>query len=341
MKRKTVCPNCTSSFLVPEQYEGKKAKCAKCNQSFVVAFPNESINAPAWPSDELVEQITPEIRPSSLSNPLALTPPQVRTQIIDVPAQKPAIEKLKKYGPIIATLLVGFFLGREHVKYQMRSAMSDVASAFEKAINDTASEATVRQKNSELPNEDSISMNLQASQPATIAPDSTLLSAEPVVASQPPLATQQTILDIGQPHSTDRFSIALTSASIEKAKISGLMNDISLGKDADLILQFSITNTNDRRILRFDEGNQFMPSHFRLRDDVDNVIRGVDYGFGNKVVGALTGNEDITPGMTVNHIELFSVPPPKTEFLILSVDLECVGGEGLIEYRIPVNQIRR
>ncbi len=38
MKLKFECPNCASSFNVPEEYAGKRAKCAKCNQSFVVAF---------------------------------------------------------------------------------------------------------------------------------------------------------------------------------------------------------------------------------------------------------------------------------------------------------------
>ena len=80
--------------------------------------------------------------------------------------------------------------------------------------------------------------------------------------------------------------------------------------------------------------------HFLLKDDVDNVIRGVSYGFGNTLVGALTGTEDISLGQQSTHILVFSVPPKKTKHLILLVKLESFGGEGIAKFKIPVEQIR-
>lgn len=120
-----------------------------------------------------------------------------------------------------------------------------------------------------------------------------------------------------------------------------MMGEIGTGENPDLILSFAFANTDDRRILRFREGNQFLAGHFQLRDDVDNVIRGINYGIASKPVGALTGSEDIAPGSTATHIELFSIPPPKTEFLVLTVNLACLSGDGEIEFKIPASSIAR
>jgi hypothetical protein len=40
-------------------------------------------------------------------------------------------------------------------------------------------------------------------------------------------------------------------------------------------------------------------------------------------------------------VEFFSVPPPKTQFLILTIDLACLGGEGEVEFKIAANSIRQ
>lgn len=148
-------------------------------------------------------------------------------------------------------------------------------------------------------------------------------------------------LTIGQPHKTDQFTFTLDGAKIATTQLKTAMGGTSEGKNPDLILSFTITNLDDRRILRFREGNQFLAGHFKLKDDVDNVIRGVDYGIMSKPIGALTGTEDIQPGATATHIEIFSVPPPKTEFLILSVDMACVGGDGKVEFKIPASSITK
>ena len=130
-------------------------------------------------------------------------------------------------------------------------------------------------------------------------------------------------------------------ARIEAPVLKDIMGKDAKGKDPVLILSFDFWNTDDRRILRFKEDNPFLGSHFKLRDDVDNVIRGVSYGIGSKPKGALTSSDDIEPGKSASHIEFFSVPPPKTQFLILTIDLECLGGEGEVEFKIPANAIQQ
>ena len=78
-----------------------------------------------------------------------------------------------------------------------------------------------------------------------------------------------------------------------------------------------------------------------MNDDVDNVIRGVDYGFSTSVVGALKQPHDIQPGESATHVKVFSLPPPKTRSLTLSIDLACLGQEGSVEYQIPMEQVQK
>ncbi len=196
--------------------------------------------------------------------------------------------------PAIVTLILGYFIGQEHLKYQMRSAIGDIANAF-----------------------------------------TGLRKGNPPGESTPVLLTQ---LMIGQTHRTKQFSLTLNKAKIETAKIKDMMGKIRTGKNPDLILSFTIANTDARKILRPHLANQFMKC-FSLRDDVGNEIRGVNYGITSEPVGALTGSEDIEPGSSATHIEIFSIPPPKTEFLILTVDLACFEGEGKIEFKIPTTSI--
>ncbi len=208
----------------------------------------------------------------------------------------------------IATLILGYFIGREHLKYQMRSTLSEVAEAFSEGFG----------------SDDSTSATLERHPSATEAVDEPLPQ-----------------LLIGKTHQADGFAITLKDAKIAVSKVKDLMGDIRTSKTPDLAFSFTFANTDERRILRFREGNPFMKGHFRLRDDVDNVIRGVNYGITANPVGSLTGSEDIAPGTYASHIELFAVPPPKTEFLILTINLACLGGDGEIEYKIPASSIAR
>jgi hypothetical protein len=137
------------------------------------------------------------------------------------------------------------------------------------------------------------------------------------------------------------FTIAVKDTSIEAPELKDLMGKDTNGKDPVLILSFDFLNTDDRRILRFREDNPFLGSHFRLRDDVDNVIRGVSYRIGSKPKCAMTSSDDIEPVTSASHVEFFSVPQPKNQFLILAIDLACLCGEGEVDFKIAANSIRQ
>ncbi len=312
MKAPVACPNCDSSFRVPRDKEGKRATCPKCKQPFVITFHDQSSPADSFPAFQ-----TPPPAVSTTPTP-SVTPPAVDA-IQPTPIPKRSSKKtiaLPQWAiialPAITTLILGYFIGREHLKYQMRSALSDVASAFSEGFKEAASSDS------------------SASASTTSTFDSVETPNEPLPQ-----------LPIGQTHKGDGFAITLTGAKIEKPKVKDMMGDVGMAKNPDLVLSFRFANIDDRKILRFRKGNQFMAGHFRLRDDVDNVIRGIDYGFGNEPVGALTGSEDIAPGESASHVELFSVPPPKTEHLILTVNTACIGGDGEIEFKIPASSIAK
>ena len=316
MKESISCPNCGTSFNVARENEGKRAKCAKCQQSFTIKFPEsqpefagfpDPISEPVVPSPSFAESISPPAIPKA--KPVAPKPATPKS--ITIP--KWAIMA----APAVVTLIAGYFIGREHVKYEIRSTFANAAEAFSKGLG-----------NGPLGSKKS-----GGSQSGTSSGKASSTEA-------PPPIEKPRQFNLGESLQEKGFTIALKDARIEAPELKDLMGKDAKGKDPVLILSFDFWNTDDRRILRFKEDNPFLGSHFKLRDDVDNVIRGVSYGIGSKPKGALTSSDDIEPGKSASHIEFFSVPPPKTQFLILSIDLACLGGEGEVEFKIPANAIR-
>lgn len=317
MKESISCPNCGTSFNVARENEGKRAKCAKCQQSFMIKFPEsqpefagfpDPINEPAVPSPTFNESISPPAIPKAKT----VVPKPAASKSVTIP--KWAIMA----APAVITLIAGYFIGREHVKYEIRSTFANAAEAFSKGLGNGPFGAS----------------KSGGSKSGTSSGKASSTEA-------PPPIEKPRQFNLGESLQEKGFTIALKDARIEAPELKDLMGKDAKGKDPVLILSFDFLNTDDRRILRFKEDNPFLGSHFKLRDDVDNVIRGVSYGIGSKPKGALTSSDDIAPGATASHVEFFSVPPPKTKFLILTIDLECLGGEGEVEFTIPANSIRQ
>lgn len=299
MKSPIGCPGCGSSFAVGREAEGKNAKCPKCGQRFVVSFSTlapstADIDSPPVPAlDESAGEIE------------AIPAPKVKAKRRKgKQTNSPLPQWLLISLPAVATLVVGYFLGREHVKYELRSALSGIAKPFAELglANDADKEAG---------------------------------------AVSPP-AKEIPTLTIGETYAADMFDLTVVAAKVGRPEVRTMLgNETALADDPALILTLRFTNTDKRKILQFERPNMFLAGPFKLRDDVGNVIRGVSYGVGNTPVGALTGDEDIAPGGVVEHTEVFSAPPPKTEYLVLTVDLECMGGDGKVEYKIPIEAVSR
>lgn len=331
MKESISCPNCGTSFSVARENEGKRAKCAKCQQSFTIQF------AESQPKVTDILDVSHEPNRTSPTVATIVSPPDLPTPKFTV--TKRAASKSVTIpqwaviaGPAILTLVAGYFIGREHVKYQIRSSFENAAEAFSKAFQKGPLGANQAAGSSKI--ESSVSKD---SPSASSGADP---SVEKPSSREVPLPTSKPRqFQLGESAQGKGFTIALKDARIEAPVVKDIMGQDAKGKDRVLILSFDFANTDDRRILRFKEDNPFMGSHFKLRDDVDNGIRGVRYGIGAKPKGALTSADDIAPGATASHVEFFAVPPPKTEFLILTIDLACLGGEGDVEFKISANAI--
>ncbi|MDB2525769.1 hypothetical protein N9X53_03690, partial [Mariniblastus sp.] len=164
-----------------------------------------------------------------------------------------------------------------------------------------------------------------------------LMKAEPEESE--PLNEGPQILSVGDTYQGDGFEITLAYAEIQNSRVKDMFGKIQRGLDPDLAINMKFRNTDDRKILRYKRENQFLAGHYRLVDDVGNTIRGINYGFGNTPIGSNQDGLDIDPGKYARHRELFKVPLPKTEYLILTVDQSCLYGEGEIKFKIPVSSI--
>jgi hypothetical protein len=308
------CPKCASKFSVPRETAGRRAKCPKCNERFVIQFSDQS-------HSQQLEIETPfrRLPPASLETP---------AESASAPENAAGLASTRgtTRGPTgpqwsivaltaLVSLPLGYLAGREHLKHQARNALADAARA---GAENTAASA---EKKPSADDETSV-VKVIASTP------------QPQREPPPPLV-------IGQSHAANGFSISLVDARIENAQFTDILGNATVGDDPSLVLQFEILNTDDRRLLRFRERDLFGPEPFQLRDDVDNQIRRMPYGIGTQPAGALTSYDDIAPGATATHVELFSLPPPETEYLIATVDLACFGEEGVIGFQIPAEQIKR
>lgn len=210
-------------------------------------------------------------------------------------------------GPSLVSLAVGYFAGREHLKYQMRSAVADVGRAFVQGIKDSLPpglQETVDREEEEKP-------------------------------SPPPRVT------LGKPYDAGRFSVEVRGASIRHPEVRGLRGGKSPSEEALLVIDLQFTSKDDRKVVTFRDDRVMGGSVFHLKDDVGNVVRPVTFGFTSKVVGAMDKFAELKPEQSLTHLQVFDVPLPKTKCLVLNVDLYCFEGDGEVEVEIPITAVKK
>lgn len=328
------CPSCNSTFKVAVQHAGKRGKCPKCGTRIAIpALAGPTSEPPSAPVPPPQKPHVPRGTPArSLPENQVGVPSTPWTAGERLPLKTSFVRRLfaRGYrfhwsitvGAALVAVMIGYFLGREHVKYEIRSAISEAVKAFSEGVQESFGNDVQTDK---------IETGSSPSTAGVAVPDATGTTN-----TKPRLPD---LVDFGKLYTAPEFEISLVEARIDRPEVKDLFGDARRGKNPDLILVFRVKNTHDRRILRYREENMFLAGHFRLRDDVDNVIRGVSYGVGTKPLGALSGSEDILPGEEVTHLEVFSVPPPKTKYLILTMELAAFGGEGETRFKIPVENI--
>jgi hypothetical protein len=280
------CPNCSNSLKATDKHIGRRAKCPKCGASVTIA--------------RLHEDAAPEA-PTPVPPILAFTEPVVASR-----NQKRTFSLPVFVGTAISALLAGYFVGREHIKYEMRSALIQAGEAFKEGLQEAFN-----------------------------------VDPEPHVDQEAEAFEKQPLMTMGKIHAAEVFSIALVDARIDHAEVkSSFGNDPIETDEKYLLLTFRVTNTDDRKIIHFRDSGSFGASDFSLVDDVKNQIRGVGFGYSSELIGAISITDDIQPGENRTHLEVFTIPPPKTQYLMLTVNLKAFDGEGRIKYQIPANEIK-
>lgn len=208
--------------------------------------------------------------------------------------------------PAVVALIVGYFAGREHLKYQIGSTFANAGKAFAEGIRDS------------LP--PGLKDRAEAKEP------------EPVPPPKVPL---------GEVYDTDGFSVQVVGASVRHPEVKGLIGDASPSENPLLVVEIQFTNRDDRKVVTFRNDRLLGGSVFRLQDDVGNIVRPVTFGFSNKVIGALDGFAELKPEEKLSHLQVFDIPLPKTKSLVLNVDLHCFEGDGEVEIEIPIEAVKK
>ncbi len=254
--------------------------------------------------EEVLEAPEPEASPT-VASPKQVAANMTRVLTQTVPARASLILV------IVLSMVAGYFIGRAHMKHEIRSA-------FGEAFNGLADDSSESNSTSD------------SSSNSNSKPNWAIDSADEDIPQ----------FMIGETYTTDGLTLSLTAAKVGDIKLKdSISGNEAISSKPALALQFAVTNPHDRKILRFSGGNRILGGNFKLVDDVDNFIRGIDYGIMTEVSGALTAADDIDPGSEVSHVEVFMVPPAKTKHLIVTIDLSCFEKEGKVSFKIPAESI--
>ncbi len=211
----------------------------------------------------------------------------------------------------LASLVLGYFAGREHVKYQIKQAFTDagtkIARDFQQGMREALPGAAAAAK--------------QAEQKAT------------------PVAK----LKVGQAYDCPGASIALTGVRIDHPILkSGIYNSTSKHEEECLLITLTIRNTDARKQLKLKAGTPFGGGVFTMADDVGNDVDTMFFSSPMSdfhIVGSHQTYDEINPGQVVEHIVAFHRPLPKTKSLSFLVDKRFIGQDGVVQYEIPITAV--
>jgi len=209
----------------------------------------------------------------------------------------------------LASLVLGYFSGRAHLRSQMRSSFEDAGKKLAKDLQEGLGKAFAQE--------------------LVIAPEK----------EQEPVAK----LTLGQPHNTPEASFTLTSARIEIPTLKGGIGKTALKHDNEcLVIGLKIRNNDARRQLRLSYGQPFGSKVFTMHDDVGNDVDTMFFsspGSDFSIVGSHPAYKDVDPEQAVEHFVAFDMPLPKTKSLTLLIDGSLIGQEGIVQYDIPIANV--
>lgn len=142
------CPHCRKKIQAPEKYRGKKIKCPGCKGPLLVPQLDDVSAAelsPAVPPSFDPQEVLSASPPVSERHELPFESASVEVERIEDAPLAPKNTSLGSsvdWKPVAAAafvcLILGYFAGREHLKWEMKQAFSGVgkalASPFEESV---------------------------------------------------------------------------------------------------------------------------------------------------------------------------------------------------------------
>ena len=147
---------------------------------------------------------------------------------------------------------------------------------------------------------------------------------------------------LGQSHKSELFEVALTRVSMDRMRWSSFDGEHSSKEDLR-VCRFDVKNPHDRKVVNFFGRLAVGTPPCSIRDDAGNVVRQVDFPSRSRAEGEGSNEEDIVPGAQSSTVYFFEKPRPKTEYLLVEVNLSTLvnGAEGKLLYKVPMTELNR
>jgi len=262
---------------------------------------------------------SPEAVLAAVSAPAPVFEPQEAVAVAVAPAkqsvaqaflQTKTVRMAAAFGACsLLSLVAGYFVGREHLRYQISSAFKDVGKEFAKNIGQAFTGGR--------------------------APSESVEEKKPE-----PLAK----LKLGQTYDTPSAAVTVKWARVEQPLIKGGLNQTTQkAKEPALLIGLSMSNKDSRKVLDTTYSGGPFESVFSLEDDATNRIATAFFSSPSNtqytIVGAHPSYKNINPEETVDHIVGFDVPLPKTQSLKMLIDLTLIGQKGEIQVDMPIEAV--
>jgi hypothetical protein len=166
----------------------------------------------------------------------------------------------------------------------------------------------------------------RSSTPATAGVDE-----EPTGSDSPPVIEWT---DAKNPIRQGSAQIRVTRVVVEKVRLKAMMGGEGESKEKLCQISLRITNTDAGRKIDYRgwQGNSFM-SDARLTDNAGNRYKGVNFGFGDEIIGQVK-SESIYPGKSVDELLVFEAPIDAAKSLKLELPASNLGETGEIRFSI-------
>ncbi|GAB6164687.1 hypothetical protein JCM19992_06870 [Thermostilla marina] len=152
------------------------------------------------------------------------------------------------------------------------------------------------------------------------------------------------VLPWREPFQMGDARLHIVSARIGPVELKSTMLDRFTSSEDYLEIRIQVTNTSATKRLNFDswQGRDFavFDSFASLRDEHDNVLRRIDFGFDTHPVGYVD-HDMINPGDSLVDILVFEPPIPQANTLFLKLPGENVDADGEQRtLRIPIAELK-